>query len=75
MEGGGLRILEFKREKTFQHEVIVLQETEWTLPIDTNNLDPLELATRVRFESNNVVRFITTITDRDLLYSLDEDRE
>ena len=52
-----------------------MQYTDWTLPITTDDIDPVELATRVRFESNNVIRFITTETNRDILYSLDEDRE
>ena len=32
-------------------------------------MDPLELAKRVKFESNNVVR-ILTLDDRDILYEL-----
>ena len=33
-----------------------------------------ELATRVKFESNNVIRLLTAVTNRDILYSLDKDR-
>ena len=74
-EGDGLRVLEFKKERTFDHEVIYLQDTDWEIPLKTQDIDGIELATRVRFESNNVIRFVTTETNRDLLYCLDEARE
>ena len=40
-------------------EEIELQPTGWELPIKTDDIDPVELAKRVRFESNNVIRFLT----------------
>ena len=45
---------------------------DWTLPIKTNDLDIVDLASRVKFESNSVVRYLTR-SNRDILYKLDED--
>ena len=47
----------------------MLKETNWSLPIKTDDIEPVELATRVRFEANNVVRILTK-EDRDILFEL-----
>ena len=41
----------------------------WTIPIVTADWTPEELASRVRFESNDVIRIITE-DERDILYEL-----
>ena len=46
--------------------------TDWTLPLKTDDLDTLDLAHRVKFESNSVVRYLTH-DNRDILYKLDRD--
>ena len=44
---------------------------EWKLPIKTNDLETVELASKVKFESNSIIRFLTR-DNRDILYKLDE---
>ena len=73
-ESDGLRVLEFKSSNVDQ-KVIYLQDTDWELPIKTKDIDGFELASRVRFESNNVIRFVTQDANQDLLFSLDELRK
>ena len=50
-----------------------MQPTEWKFPFKTKDIDFIELATRVRFESKNVIRFVTPTEHRDILFSLDSD--
>ena len=49
---------------------IELHPTDWLLPIDSDDIDEIELAKRVRFESNDMIRFLTR-DDREILYQLD----
>ena len=65
----GLKIYKFKKEETEELPKIVLEETDWTLPIKTDDIEPLELARRVRFEANNIIRILTK-ENRDILYEL-----
>ena len=65
----GLKIYEFKKEGPEDDQMVVLQETDWTLPIKTDDFEPEELASRVRFEAKNVIRFLTK-ENRDILYEL-----
>ena len=46
--------------------------TDWTLPLRTADLDMVDLAQRVKFESNSLVRYLTH-DNRDILYKLDKD--
>ena len=46
--------------------------TDWTLPLKTADLDTVDLAQRVKFESDSVVRYLTH-DNRDILYKLDRD--
>ena len=46
--------------------------TDWTFPLKTAHLDTVDLAQRVKFESNSVVRYLTH-DNRDILYMLDKD--
>ena len=41
----------------------------WTIPIYTADWEPEELAARVKFEKNNIIRIITE-DERDILYEL-----
>ena len=41
-------------------------------PIKTNDMDKVELASRVKFESSSVIRFLT-LDNRDILFKLDTD--
>ena len=43
------------------------------MPISTFGMDTVELAKRVRFEANNVIRFRTQ-DNRDILFLLKQDR-
>ena len=54
-------------------KTIVLQETDWKIPILTDGMDVKELAKRVRFESNNVIRILTR-DNRDILFLLSQDK-
>ena len=48
-----------------------MKPTGWHLPIYSDHIDDkVELAKRVRFESNDMVRLLTR-DDRDILYHLD----
>ena len=42
------------------------------MPIDTRGMDVYELAKRVRFEANNVIRYLTE-DDLDILFLLSSD--
>ena len=44
---------------------------EWKLPIKTNDLETAELASKVKFESNSIIRFLTR-DNRNILYKLDK---
>lgn len=48
---------------------MVFKETDWTLPIRTDDIEPAELASRVRFEAKNVIRILTK-ENRDILFEL-----
>ena len=54
---------------------IVLEEKPWTLPDEIDNMKLLQLAKRVRFEANNVIRLLTK-DNRDILFLIvpEEDR-
>ena len=62
----GLKIYKFVEEG----DKIVIRPTGWTIPLRTNEMDRLELASRVKFESNSVIRFLTR-DKRDILFRLD----
>ena len=65
----GLQIYELVEERQNNHKSIAMKLKEWTLPLRTDDFDKVELASRVRFESNSVIRFVTR-DNRDLLYKL-----
>ena len=50
----------------------MIEPTEWTIPLKTEEIEKVELASRVKFESNSVVRYLTR-DKRDILYRLDQD--
>ena len=50
----------------------MIKPTEWTIPNRTDNIKKEELASRVKFESNSVIRYLTR-DKRDILYRLDND--
>ena len=67
----GIKIYEFKKSQASpDSQKIELHLTDWRLPIKTDDIDQVELAKRVRFESNNMIRFLTR-DDRDILFHLD----
>ena len=68
----GLKICEFKIEKRGDKDIIVLEEQNWKLPIKTENIEHIELAKRVKFEGNNVIRFLTQ-DNQDILFELSPD--
>ena len=51
-----------------------MKPTEFANPIRTDGLEDKELASRVKFESNSVFRFLTP-DNRDILYRLDDDEK
>ena len=65
----GLKVYELKKEGPEDEPKVVLEETKWTLPIKTEDIEPIELASRVRFEAKNVIRILTK-DNRDILYEL-----
>ena len=42
------------------------------LPFGSGEMETIDLAKRVKFESNKIIRFLTS-NNRDILYELDED--
>ena len=66
----GLKINKF----THSGNDIVIKPTEWTIPLRTDDMDRVELASQVKFESNSVIRFLTR-DKRDILYRLDSDEQ
>ena len=52
---------------------ISLEETDWNVPIDSRGMDAFELCRRVRFEANNIIRFLTK-DNRDTLFLLLPDK-
>ena len=70
----GLKICEFKLdEQGINNERSVkLEETDWKVPIDARGKDAFELGKRVRFEANNIIRYLTD-DDLDILFLLSED--
>ena len=50
----------------------MIKPTEWNIPFRTDDMQKEELASRVKFESNSVIRFLTR-DKRDILYRLDND--
>ena len=49
-----------------------MEEKDWQLPIMTEGIEHVELARRVKFESNNVIRVLTQ-DNRDILFELSLD--
>ena len=70
----GLKIHEFKIEKRGDEDRIVMEERKLQLPIRTEGIGHVELAKRVRFESNNVIRILTQENQDVLLELLDDDK-
>ena len=68
----GIKINELVIEKKDGKESLKMMPTEFANPIRTDGLEDKELASRVKFESNSVFRFLTP-DNRDILYRLDED--
>ena len=52
---------------------MILEKTGWTVPIDTRGLGVVELARRVRFEANNIIRYLRE-DDLDILFLLKPDK-
>ena len=50
----------------------MIKPTEWTIPFRTDDLKKEELASRVKFESNSVIRYLT-LDKLDILYRLNND--
>ena len=48
----GLNLYEFKTEKQGDQEKIVMEQHKLQLPIETEGIEHVELAKRVKFESN-----------------------
>lgn len=69
----GLKIYKFYLEmnKNFESKVLI-KPTEWNIPFKTDDIKKEELASRVKFESSSVIRFLTR-DKRDILYRLDND--
>ena len=69
----GLKIYKFKRQKQHEkQESIVLKLTEKAIPIKTDDFEIEELASRIKYESKSVIRFLTR-DNRDILYQFDKD--
>ena len=66
----GLQVYEFKTEKQSGKDKIVMKPTKWVFPIKTEHYEIMDLAARVKFESNSVIRFLTR-ANRDILFILD----
>ena len=49
-----------------------MKKKEWELPLRTDEYQTIDLAKRVKFESNKIIRFLTP-NNRDILFELDED--
>ena len=70
---GGLKIYKFYEETPGRDDSkILIKPTEWTIPFRTSGITKEELASRVKFESNSVIRYLTR-DKRDILYRLDND--
>ena len=69
----GLKIYKFYVETPGKDDSkILIKPTEWIIPFRTEDIKKEELASRVKFESNSVIRYITR-DKRDILYRLDSD--
>ena len=69
----GLKIYKFYKETLGRDDSkILIKPTEWSIPFRTDDIDKDELASRVKFESNSVIRYLTR-DKRDILYRLDSD--
>ena len=68
----GLKIYKFVDENFGSSSKIIIKPTEWTIPIKTDGIEKVELASRVKFESSSVIRYLTR-DKRDILYRLDTD--
>ena len=55
----GLKIYELRKGGLKHQPKAVLRNTFWTLPLKMDDIEPLELARRVRFEAKNVIRVLT----------------
>ena len=68
----GLKIYKFVQEILGTTRKMIIKPTEWVFPIKTDDIDKAELASRVKFESSSVVRYLTP-DKRDILFKLDKD--
>ena len=71
-----LIIHEFKIDETLEIDednCIVLDQQKWGLQLK-RGISHLELAKRVKFESNNVIRFLTQ-DNRDILFEMSPDNK
>ena len=67
----GLKIYKFYQESPGKDDSkILIKPTKWIIPFRTDDLKKEELASRVKFESNSVIRYLTR-DKRDILYRLD----
>ena len=82
----GLKVFEFALESKKVDEAgpqdddaketqrpIVLKELNWKVPISTDGMTVVELAQRVRFEANNIIR-LRTKDSRDLLFLVSQNK-
>ena len=66
----GINLYEFKRKKELDTDQIVLEKKEdFSLPMRTNDFENAELATRIRFESKYVIRYLS-LDKRDILFKI-----
>ena len=69
----GLKIYKFYLESPGRDDSkILIKPTEWIIPFRTDDIKKEELASRVKFESSSVIRYLTR-DKRDILYRLDND--
>ena len=68
----GVKIYKFVEVKTGSQSKILIKPTEWIFPMRTDNIEKAELASRVKFESGSVIRYLTR-SKRDILYMLEKD--
>ena len=71
----GLKIYRFTFKKTNNEEAVTeLEPTGWIIPFSTKEYDTQELASRVKFESNSIIRVLTR-DNRDILFALDKNEK
>ena len=66
-------LFNFSAVKSVDVRPITVEETAWKVPVDTRGMDVVELAKRVRFEANNIIRYLTK-DNRDTLFLLLPDK-